>query len=135
MCITTPAADAMTAQQLAEKLKAGGQAIGEITVFDETTDPNHQLGRPGQYSAKVGFVDTRVNLADAVDTPGDISRGGGIKVRPNRAAARKRADYIRKITAALGMPTMREYDCVRGGYLLRITQTLTPARTRRTKPP
>ncbi|WP_439681791.1 hypothetical protein [Embleya sp. MST-111070] len=123
---TAPATNAMTAQQLAYKLKAGGQPLGDITTFDETTDPNHQLGRPGQYTGKVGFVDTRVDLADALDKPGDISRGGGIEVWPNEAAARKRADYIQKITAALNMPIMREYDYVRGGYLLRITQTLTP---------
>jgi len=121
-------APTMTAQQLAEKLKAGGQPLGEITVFDESSDPNHKLGRPDQYTSKVGFVDTRIDLSHAMDDPGDISRGGGIEVWPNRAAAQKRADYIQKTTKAVGFPALQEYDYVSGGYLLRITQVLTPDR-------
>ncbi|MDI2129945.1 hypothetical protein [Yinghuangia seranimata] len=116
----------MTAAQVASTLKAAGLPLGEVTVFDEDTDPNHQLGRPGKYTSKVGFVDTRVDLSNALDTKGDISRGGGVEVWPDHKSAQARADYIQALTKDIQATVMREYDYISGSYLLRITQTLSP---------
>ncbi|MGR7000536.1 hypothetical protein ACU686_24950 [Yinghuangia aomiensis] len=116
----------LSARQLADQLKAAGLPIGDITVFDEASDPNNQLGRPGQYTSKAGWVDTRVKAEDAQDTPGDISRGGGIEVWPDKSKADTRAKYIRTVTEAMSIPSLKEYDYVSGGYLLRLTFNLTP---------
>lgn len=49
-----------TADQVVDGLRAAGLPIGEVQVFDASNDPNSQLGRPGQYTSKASFADTRI---------------------------------------------------------------------------
>src|SRR6266480_581810 len=46
-----------SADQILQGLKAKGLPIGAVTTYTAASDPNHLLGRPGQYTDKVSFKD------------------------------------------------------------------------------
>ncbi|MFJ7250541.1 hypothetical protein ACIQWA_38680 [Kitasatospora sp. NPDC098652] len=72
-------------------------------------DPNHLLGRPGQYTSKVTFTDTRVKAADLDGQDADsVARGGAIEVFATPADAEQRAKYIQDTVKSL--PALTEYD-------------------------
>jgi hypothetical protein len=41
-------------------LQSREPAVTTIQTYTDATDPNHLLGRPGQYTSKVNFVDSRL---------------------------------------------------------------------------
>jgi hypothetical protein len=90
-------------------------------VYSAEDDPNELLGRPGQYIAKVNFIDTTV-----VDAPiaYDVAEGGSIEVFESQDLAQARSDYVQSVTQTV--PTLIEYDFVVGTVLLRLSKSLTP---------
>lgn len=115
----------LTAQQLVERLTAEGLPITDVLVFDENTDPNKLMGRPGQYTSKAAFVDTRVDLDEAGSDPGDVSRGGGVEVFADESAAKARHKYVTAL--AQSMPILNEYTYQAGRYVVRVSRLLPPA--------
>jgi uncharacterized lipoprotein NlpE involved in copper resistance len=102
---------------------ATAKLSGTVTA---TNDPNHLLGRPGQYTSKVTFTDTRIKASDVEFTkPGDVERGGAIEVFGSPSDAQTRAKYIQAVTKSL--PALAEYDYVHGTVLVRVSHYLTPA--------
>ncbi|MEV7179375.1 hypothetical protein [Kitasatospora sp. NPDC093679] len=95
-------------------------------VVTEVNDPNHLMGRPGQYTSKVTFTDSRIQTSD-VDglDPTDVERGGAVEVFATPEDAKKRADYIQAIVKSL--PAMLEYDYVHGSAVVRVSKFLTPS--------
>jgi hypothetical protein len=49
------------ANEVVQRLEAEGMPIGESKAYSAENDPNELLGRPGQYTSKVIFKDTRLN--------------------------------------------------------------------------
>ncbi|MFK0222185.1 hypothetical protein ACIQWN_28845 [Streptomyces vinaceus] len=99
-------------------------ATGNTPVTADN-DPNHLLGRPGQYTSKITFKDSRIKTADTEGLqPGDVSLGGAIEAFTAPAEAEARANYIRTVTQ--GMPMLTEYDYVHGTNLIRVSRLLTP---------
>ncbi|MFG2638068.1 hypothetical protein ACGFX8_30325 [Streptomyces sp. NPDC048362] len=95
---------------------------GTVTAAN---DPDHLLGRPGQYTSKVTFSDSRIKAADVEYThKGDVERGGEVEVFGNPTDAEARAKYIRAVTKS--MPALAEYDYVHGTVLVRVSHYLTP---------
>lgn len=92
-------------------------------------DGNHLLGRPGQYTSKIGFADSRIT-GDAVSIykTGDVELGGAIEVFPDAASATARAKYILAVTK--GMPILAEYDYPVGTVLVRVSRFLPPAQAK-----
>lgn len=111
-------------QAVAALAKAVGTAKAGETVTAEN-DGNHLLGRPGQYTSKAGFTDSRVKASD-VDglDPDDVQRGGAVEVFANAADATARAAYIQAVTKSL--PPLAEYDFVHGTTVIRVSHYLTP---------
>ncbi|MGW3072385.1 hypothetical protein [Kitasatospora sp. NPDC001132] len=96
-----------------------------VTVTAET-DPNHLLGRPGQYTSKTTFTDSRVKEADVQgEDAHSVARGGAVEVFASAADAERRANYIQGIVKS--MPAAMEYDFVQGSVLVRVSKLLTPA--------
>ena len=96
---------------------------GTVTAAN---DPNHLLGRPGQYTSKTTFTDTRIKAADVTDsTKGSVDLGGAIEVFTDPATAEARAKYIAAVTKS--MSALAEYDYVHGSVLVRVSHYLTPA--------
>lgn len=120
-----PPKAALTAvQALAELTKAVPSAKQNI-VITETNDRNHLLGRPGQYTSKVTFTDSRIKPEDVASLDkDDVQQGGIIEVFATAADAKARADYIQNIVKSL--PMFLEYDYPHGVYLVRVSKYLTP---------
>ncbi|MFE9496992.1 hypothetical protein [Streptomyces collinus] len=101
---------------------ASARLSGTVTAAN---DPNHLLGRPGQYTSKVTFNDTRIKAGDVEGSDkGDVDRGGAIEAFAHHAEAKARAEYIQGF--AKSMPALAEYDYVHGTVLVRVSHYLTP---------
>lgn len=101
-------------------LRAHGQPIAGYRSYMAANDPNHLLGRPGQYISKVNFHDKRLRFAPDYDT----SAGGSIETFANTSDAKRRFKYVQ----SFGKTSMfAEYDYLSGLVLLRLSNDLTPA--------
>jgi hypothetical protein len=124
-----PAADApaaLTAETAFARLAETVPSAKLGTVFTETNDPNKLLGRPGQYVSKLSFADSRIAADDVAGLKeGDTARGGGIEVFKTAEDAKKRADYIERVTE--GVPMLAEYRYLNGPVLVRVSHLLTPS--------
>lgn len=114
--------DASTAlTQLAAKVPTA-KLSGTVTAAN---DGNHLLGRPGQYTSKITFTDSRIKAADVEGAEkGDVTRGGSIEAFATAADAETRAKYVEAVTKS--MPALAEYDYVHGTVLVRVSHYLTP---------
>jgi len=120
---------ALDAEAVATELQKTVPSLKVTVVYTEASDPNHQLGRPGGYTSKVTFSDSRIPAKEVEFTDEhDLTRGGSVEVFDTAAAAEKRAAYIRKIGES--MPTFAEYDYVQGPVLLRVSKILTPTQAK-----
>lgn len=107
----------MDAQAVIEQLAASGAPVKLTDVYTAETDANHLLGRPGQYTSKAAFTDTRISAEDTSELEkGDVGLGGGIEVFDTNAQAVARATYIQKIVQAAPVLGL-EYDYVAGAVL------------------
>lgn len=120
--VSTPAKQTMDAKAIVDALAKNGMPISKIDVYTADNDPNKLLGRPGQYTSKVNFVDKRVDepMNDSVD----VINGGSVEVFANDQDAKQRFDYVSNIAKAGGM--FAEYDFLDGNVLLRLSHDLTP---------
>ncbi|MFD9415119.1 hypothetical protein ACFWC9_10405 [Streptomyces goshikiensis] len=117
-----PAADAAGAYKA---IAANVPSAANSAPITAESDPNHLLGRPGQYTSKITFSDSRIKAADTEGLePGDVALGGAVEVFANPADAQARAAYIQTVTK--GMPALTEYDYVHGSTLIRVSHYLTP---------
>jgi hypothetical protein len=120
------AASSVAARDAAAVVRAFEAAIPTAhlgTVFTEATDPNHKLGRPGGYSSKATWTDTRIPPDVAED--GQVERGGTVEVFGSAANAKARSDYVQAGLKAAGF-LGSEYHYLRGGVLVRVSGQLTP---------
>lgn len=112
------APEPLTSEGIIDAFKAAGLAVGTVEIYDATTDPNTQLGRPGMYVAKMNWADTNLEQAD-----GDLT-GGSIESFSKQEDMQNRIDYIQGIIKEL--PIMNEYQFTNGMMLLRLDSGLTP---------
>ena len=114
-----------TAKTVVLQLRAAGLPIGKFKAYNERTDENHLLGRPGQYTSKVNFVDKRIK-----DGPGgfDVGSGGAVEVFASKADAKRRYDYIAALAKS---PLFAEYDYLEGKGLLRLSHILLPSQAKK----
>ena len=128
-----PSAPRDPAAQLAGKdaagvvgwLKQQHVPVTVTKVYDENSDPNHRLGRPGGYTSKAAFQDARVPADNYGTDVDDRDRGGSVEVFSSRSAAVDRAREIQTKLKAFGLGS--EYDYVVDGDLIRVTGTVTPS--------
>ena len=116
-----------TAAVLASDLKAASLPVTHLIVYTATTDPNHLLGRQGEYTSKVAWQDRQAISAGAgkptASDRGGTEFGGGIEVFPTVAAAAQRLAYLKSFQPPLG----DGYDYRVGTSVLRLSNYLTPA--------
>jgi hypothetical protein len=119
-------AASVSPQALIARFKAAKLPVGSTYAFTAETDPNHKLGRPGGYTAKVSWTDTRIKRADAHDTRrGSVERGGSIEQFTNSGDAKDRAKYIQSVEKGVEFLCC-EYDYVVGNSVIRVSNLLTP---------
>ncbi|MFF6877014.1 hypothetical protein ACFY9S_17060 [Streptomyces sp. NPDC012474] len=121
--------DALTAKQAVAGLKNFIPGLKLVRDYTEASDPNHLLGRPGGYTSKAAFSDSRVSSADVEGLGEDaVERGGSVEVFKTAEEARARAKYIE--TIAKSMPGATEYHYIAGGILIRVSNLLTPTQAK-----
>jgi hypothetical protein len=103
-------------------LKAAGLPIGAIVVYTASSDPNSLLGRPGQYSSKVNFADSRLPPPSGSDI--SVTNGGSIEAFDAVSTAETRGAYLASLAQAASF--LAEYDYESGTVLLRLGPKLTP---------
>jgi len=108
----------LTAEEIVAAFKDAGLPIGTVEIYDAANDPNEMLGRPGQYTAKFNFADTRLEQS------GEDVRGGSIESFDNEKDLQNWADYIKSIGE--DMPIFAEYQYTSGLMLLRLDKGLAP---------
>lgn len=125
---STPSSSTTAPQDAAGIIAAMAQRDSHLTAsvtYTATTDENHLLGRPGQYTSKSTFTDDQISTEDKEGyDPGDIDLGGGIEAFANAKDTQSRAQYIAAISQSGGL--FAEYDYVSGTALLRVSHYLTP---------
>ena len=119
---TAAPAKTLSAKAIIASMKASGLPIGNVTVYDENTDPNGLLGRPNQYVDKANFTDTK--LSSDVQTDGN----GTVEIFANAEDAAARKAYIDEVSKALSMVGYYSYQS--GKYLLRVTFDVPPSRAK-----
>ncbi|MFF3940378.1 hypothetical protein [Streptomyces phaeofaciens] len=121
--------EALTAQQAVAALGKSVPELKLVRVYTEADDPNHLLGRPGGYTSKAAFSDSRVSSADVEGVDKDaVERGGSVEVFKTENEAKSRAKYLE--TIAKSMPIATEYHYIAGGILVRVSHLLTPTQAR-----
>jgi hypothetical protein len=114
-------------QAVIASFQAAKLPVGSTYAFTAETDPNHKLGRPGGYTAKVSWTDTRIKRGAAHDTRrGSVELGGSIEQFTNSRDAKERAKYIQSVEKAVKLLCC-EYDYVVGNNVIRVSNLLTPA--------
>jgi len=83
----------LTGETLAGSLNSSGLPVKDVVVFNADTDPNHLLGRPNQYTAKVSWHDSRVEPADDLSqaTAEVFANGTDLDARSKLAEAASKA--------------------------------------------
>ncbi len=113
--------DLVDSQSLAEQIKASNSNVGEIEAFDESTDPNGNLGRPGEYISKADFEDTRL------EQYGEYLVGGTIETFENESDCNDRYEYLKTLQdSSLGMLALDQYMYKYDKAIFRIEYDLTP---------
>lgn len=106
-----------TADQLLTALKGKSAYMLEIQVFDEETDPNGSLGKPGKYISKANFSDARVQ-----ENEENLS-AGTIEVFRSVKECHDRASYLRGLSKP-GKDLVKQYIYEYNQVLFRISHEL-----------
>ena len=118
--ITEVSAQVVDAAAIMDYLIANTPNIGNFVEYDEATDTNGLLGRPGQYTSKINFAITTLEQNDENDP-----KGGSIEVFANSEDAEARYTYIQELGQS--MPILAEYDYLNEYVLLRIDYDVLPS--------
>jgi len=117
-------APAQSPGSIIAKLQAAHLPIVPSITYTAESDPNHLLGRPGQYTAKESWTDTRVDPSQVRDhAAGNVDLGGSVEQFGTAADAQTRSGYIANVEKGL---SITEYDYVTGTALVRVSSALTP---------
>lgn len=114
----------LTAEQMVAELAQRIPTAEPGLVFTAENDPYAILGRPGGYTSKASFTDTRIPAEKTTGAiKGAAEYGGSVEVFPDNYLAQRRKDYLDGVSSnQLAM----EYSWVSGPVLLRVSQHLTP---------
>lgn len=116
--------DPPDAAEVVQELRDESLPIGEIETYTAENDPNELLGRPGQYTGKVTFKDTRLPPDELAGEEFDVANGGSVETFDNEDDAARRQEYLE--TGTQGIPAFAEYTYREGTVLLRVAGRLTP---------
>jgi hypothetical protein len=120
----------LAADDVVAGLAEAGLPVELTVVYTEASDPNDLLGRPGGYTSKASFVDTRIDEEEvSASEEGSVELGGGVEVFEEADQAKDRSEYIQSITEEVDL-LGPEYNYVEGPVLLRLSKQLTPTQAK-----
>lgn len=124
---TSQYADLPDASSMVQMIKESSPNVGNTVTYDETTDPNGLLGRPGEYIGKSDFEDIRLEQVNINAGFENDYVGGTFEIFSSAEDCQKRYEYLLSLRdssmGAYGLNEyMYKYDCV----LFRLDYSLTP---------
>jgi hypothetical protein len=124
-----PVPVAISLKQVADAFDAAGLPIGETVVYDERSDPNGLLGRPGRYVEKMNFTDKRIKPPSFVPSNKADREAAllncSIEIFKNLDDAQNRHDYLANLGRASGI--FDTYRYLHKNVLVRIDLKLIPS--------
>lgn len=122
----------LNAEEIVNKMKSENSNMGKVVVYTEDTDLNKLLGRPGQYTSKVGFEDKRLEQVNAnneflTEEERNEPTGGSVEVFDNEKDMLSRKKYIESFSSS---PMFSQYVYSKGNALLRIDGKITPTQAK-----
>jgi len=114
----------LTAEQVTRQLTEHVATSTLTTVYTAETDPNKLLGRPGGYSSKTAFADSRIEPGLFGAAQDSVNGGGSVEVFADEDAATARRDYLQEMGKRL--PILTGYNYQSGPVLVRVSRDLTP---------
>lgn len=110
----------VTAESAVTALQEKIPDITSITVYDEETDPNENLGRPGQYIGKADFFDSRMEYEE--------DNAGTIEFFSSKSDCDDRYEYLCKLSdPELGAFGVNQYIYKYDLAVFRVSYDLTPS--------
>ena len=126
VCVSSAAGtNGQSAVQVVRALKGAGMPITRYVTYTAASDPNHLLGRPGQYVSKVNFRDARLGPVRGFKPEG----GGSVETFRTRGDAQSRYRYVHFHAIASPSMLFAQYAFVEGTLFLRLSKALTPRQT------
>ncbi len=116
--VSTTAIRTLSSAAVADCFLKAGLPLQNIISYSAATDPNHLLGRPGYYTSKTNFRDSR---HDSDNADGDDNT---IEVFSTAQAALQRKQYVDRVTK--GIPFLAQYQILRGRILVRLDRVMLP---------
>jgi len=121
-----PVPVAISLKQVVDAFNAAGLPMHKQVVYDERTDPNELLGRPGRYVEKMNFTDKRIKekfkpLNKEMEA---ANLNCSIEIFKERADAETRHQYLEAIGKPSGM--FDSYKFLHKNVLVRIDLKLIP---------
>lgn len=111
-----------TSKAMIEALAAENENVGNIVDYDETTDPNGYLGRPGYYTGKTDFEDNRLEQI------GLFPKGGTLETFASEKDCNSRCDYLKQFMSAdMGAFGTNEYMYKYDKVLFRVDYAVAPS--------
>lgn len=110
-------AEPFTAKEVKKALEGSDFDVSDVVVYDEDTDPNELLGRPGQYVVKVNF---KTNGGD-----------GSIEGYEDIDGAKGRKKYIDNLAKTQPIAVQYIYINERRTAVLRIPKEVKPKEAKR----
>lgn len=109
----------ITADNSLSSLKEKISNVTTTTIFDESTDPNENLGRPGQYIGKGDFFDSRIGDSE--------ENAGTIEFFSSKSDCKDRYEYLCKMSdSKLGALGVNQYIYKYNLAIFRVSFDLTP---------
>lgn len=109
-------------QAVLSKVKSSISTVTATRVYTQSTDPNNELGKQGQYQYAGSFYDTAASPPDAVTDNYSTSDGGTIEIYANNADATARGNYLAQFQS--GAIQAGAYKVV-GNVVLRVSENYT----------
>jgi len=103
----------VSSEQVKRAIEGKGVAAADIQIFDEGSDPNKLLGRPGQYTVKVNW-----KLAGSEAT---------LEVFPDIKGAKARAEYVKKLGESMPLALQYVYLDETRNIVLRVPHEILPS--------
>lgn len=102
----------LTAGEALDQLRNLNQNVTDVLVWDESTDSNGLLGRPGEYVSKADFSDGRVKeLWETEEERMESGLAGGtLETFSSESDCTKRLDHLKKFMGAdMGVFGLNQY--------------------------
>lgn len=103
-----------TTYDFIQAFETAGLPIEDVITYDEETDENGLLGRPGEYYSKVNFSHNDIE---------DLT----IEIFNNKEDAKTRKEYIETLVEEAQISAFKQYIYLNNTYLLRIPYDVTPS--------